>query len=273
MSRQSRRAALKAQQEAEARAGRRKKVIGVVAGVVVVAVAAVAVVVGLTGRGSEPTAVASATGAQVAPPHGDASTGAITPITGKAPSSAPVFTVYSDFQCPWCKVADDGFGQELVQLAQQGRITLRYRTVTFLESNFKNDWSTRAAEAAADADAVGAYTQYYAAVYANQPQQEGAGYTDQQLRVDFPKQAGITGDRLAKFQKLYATRASQTFVKRAATTNEASIKQVAGQLSTPTFAVNGKNWTAWQGWYDQNSGQWTKKPTAQQLLSSINSAA
>ena len=138
----------------------------------------------------------------------------------------------------------------------------------------KNGWSTRAAEAAAAADAVGAYPQYYAVVYKGQPAKEGDGYTDDQLRNVFPKQAGITGDKLKTFQKYYDTRATHDFVEKAAATNLADIKRIDGEkYGTPTFTVNGKAWTAWQKWYDQGSGQWTTKPTADQLLTAITSGS
>jgi protein-disulfide isomerase len=277
-SKRSRRAALRAQQEAAERAAKRKKVIGVIAGVVAIAVIVVAITTWATHRSNSPAASGGASvsvGAQITPPHGDPATGAITPITGKAPSTAPVFAVYSDFQCPWCKITEDAFGPQLVQLAQQGRITLKFHSVTFLQDGYPgNNWSTRAAEAAAAADAVGAYTKYYAVVYKNQPDKEGAGFTDEQLRNDFPKQAGITGDKLTTFQKYYDTRATKDFVEKAAATNLAAIKRIDGpKYFTPTFTVNGKAWSAWESWYDQSTGQWTTRPTADQLLAAIASGS
>lgn len=48
-------------------------------------------------------------------------------------------------------------------------------------------------------------------------------------------------------------------------------KKVIGVVAG--LAVNGKNWDAWQGWYDQKTGQWSTRPTAELLLSSIQKTA
>ena len=104
--------------------------------------------------------------------------------------------------------------------------------MTFLDKNMKNDSSSRAAYAAAAADAVGHYAAYHDAIYTHQPATEGDGYTEQQLRVDFPKEAGITGANLTKFQQLYDQRATKTFVDKVDANATA-----AGINSTPTFKV------------------------------------
>ena len=88
--------------------------------------------------------------------------------------------------------------------------------------------------AAACADNVGAYSAYHNAIFAGQPTTEGAGSTTEQLRVTVAATAGITGDKLATFQKCYDNRATGTFVQG---TNEAAAK--AGVNSTPTIMVNG----------------------------------
>ena len=82
---------------------------------------------------------------------------------------------------------------------------------------------------------MGKYREYHQAVYENQPSHEGDGYTDQQLRVDFAAKAGIEGDDLATFQKLYDTKAYADFAKKS---YESMSK--AGITGTPAYVVNGK---------------------------------
>lgn len=262
-SKQSRREALHAQQEAEARAAKRKKIIGVVAGVVVVIVAVVAVVVGVTHRSSGSSD--SATGAQITPPTADKNTGIYQVNPTKAKKGAPTLTIYEDYQCPICKQTEDTYGSSIRSLANSGDIKLEYRTLTFLDDNLRNDSSYKAAMAAADADVVGKLEAYHDVVYKNQPEQEGKGYTDQQLRVDFPKQAGITGADLTKFQKLYDQKATSDFVKNAASKGLAEGQKLTNNnFGTPFFTVDGKQYTDWQK---------ITSPTPQNLLASIQKAA
>lgn len=263
-SKQSRREALHAQQAAEARAARRKKVIGVVAGVVVVVVAVVAVVIGVTHRGSGSSDTAAA-GTQVTPPTGNKDTGIYEVNPTKAKKGAPTLTVYEDYQCPICKQTEDTYGSSIRSLANSGDIKLEYRTLTFLDTNMRNDSSYKAAMAAADADVVGKLEAYHDVVYKNQPEQEGTGYTDQQLRGDFPKQAGITGANLTKFQKLYDDKATSDFVKNAASKGLAEGQKLTNNnFGTPFFTVDGKQYTDWQK---------ITSPTPQTLLASIQKAA
>lgn len=170
-----------------------------------------------------------------APPHANADKTGIVVNPGKAKAGAPVVALYQDYQCPVCKVLEDNVGDALEKAADDGTISLEYRTMTFLDGNLKNDSSTRSAQAAACADGVGAYAKYHDAIYANQPAQEGAGYTDKQLTEDFTKAAGVTGSRLATFKACYADKKMAGFVTG---TNAAAGK--AGVTGTPTVKVNGK---------------------------------
>ena len=73
-------------------------------------------------------------------------------------------------------------------------------------------------------------------IYENQPANEGDGYTDQQLRVDFATKAGITGDDLTTFQKLYDDKVYADFAQK-------SYKSMTddGVESTPTYRVKGQD--------------------------------
>ncbi|AMS04876.1 thioredoxin [Acidipropionibacterium acidipropionici] len=260
-SKQSRREALRAQQEAEVRAAKRKKVIGVIAGVVVVVVAVVAGVFAFTNRSDSP----SASGAQVNPPSADKDSGVYTIKSGTVKQGAPTLTIYEDYQCPICKQTEDTYGDSIRSLAKSGDIKLQYRTLTFLDDNMRNDSSYKAAMAAAGADMVGKLEAYHDVVYKNQPEQEGTGYTDEQLRTTFPKEAGITGADLTKFQKYYDDKATSDFVKNAASKGLAEGQKLAGdQFGTPFFTVNCKKYTDWQN---------ISSPTPETLLASIKKAA
>lgn len=272
---QSRRAALRARQQAEVRAARSRKQLLLMCGAVVLVVAIAFVVGMVTGRdrpqGGNPYAKV---GAQITAPNADPSTGVYTVNAGVAKHGAPTLTLYEDYQCPACKASEDSFGPVLRQLAASGEITLQFRTLTFLDNNFKGQSSYRAAMAAAAADAVGALEAYHDVIYRNQPAKEGTGYTDDQLRTTFAAQAGITGEKLTEFQKYYDTRATSDFVRKAADQGLQSGKSLAeadpsafrpdGHFGTPTWTVNGKPYTGWRS---------IQNPTAASLLASIKAAA
>ncbi|MDO4413031.1 thioredoxin domain-containing protein [Cutibacterium sp.] len=253
----SKRAALRAQQEAQESAKKRRRIIGVIAGVVIVAAIVVAVVLGLNHKSSD----VPATG-QITPPSATKD-GVYTLNKDKAKDGAPTVTVFQDYQCPACKGAEDKFGKPLKNLSSKGEIKLEYHTLTFLDLNLSNDSSTRAAMAAAAADVIGKYDAYHDVVYSHQPAEEGTGYTDNQLRKEFASEAGITGDDLTTFQRIYDNKQTEEFVKNA---NEQGLKklQKLDSPSTPTFLINGKTWN---GWADFQTA-----PSSDDLLNAIKKA-
>lgn len=230
---QSRREALRRQQEAQQRAKRLQRVIIVGAVVLAVVVAGVFATIFFS-QLNKGTGTPAAGGTSGVPVNATADSSGIVVNPGKFKDGVPKVEVFLDYQCPVCKQFEAKFGGTLDEMATKGEIQLIYRTMTFLDSNLRNDASTRAGVAAACADNVGAYSAYHNAIFAGQPTTEGAGYTTEQLRVTFAATAGITGDKLATFQKCYDNRATGTFVQG---TNEAAAK--AGVNSTPTIMVNG----------------------------------
>lgn len=150
-------------------------------------------------------------------------------------AGVPVLIEYHDYQCSACKTYHEFYGNALKQLADEGKIVYQLRTLTFIDSMVKNDSSTRAANAAACAATVGHYADYFDAIYANSPK-EGTAFTAEQLRVDWPAKAGISGENLTRFQACYDAQAYSGFVKAVDTAG-----MNAGISTTPTYLVNGKS--------------------------------
>ncbi|WP_114906310.1 DsbA family protein [Ornithinimicrobium murale] len=165
--------------------------VALVAGVLAVAVAIAAVVVylvmrpdpvdpgagedgaAITGVGSSPNALPNAGGIRV----GDA-------------GDAPQVHIYQDYQCPWCGLLEEVSGPAFTEAALSGDIQLTYTLMTFLDGNLDTDHSVRAANAALCADDQGAFVEFNAAVFAGQPDEEGQGWTDEQL-VGFAEDSGV----------------------------------------------------------------------------------
>lgn len=227
---QSRREALRRQQEAQARAKRTQRIVLIGAIVLAVVVAGVfgTIFFSQLNRGGEGTTASVPVNAT-----SDRSGIAVNP--GTFSQGAPKVELFFDYQCPACKQLEQAHGATLDSMATKGEIELIYRTMTFMDNNLRNDSSTKAGIAAACADNAGAYTGYHNAVFAGQPVGESqAGYSTEQLRVEFAATAGITGEKLTAFQNCYDTRATRAFVDG---TNEAAAK--AQVNTTPTLKVNG----------------------------------
>ncbi|MDO5682061.1 MAG: thioredoxin domain-containing protein [Propionibacteriaceae bacterium] len=223
----SRRAQLRAAQLQQAKRDKNRRIaMFSVIGVVVIALVAASVLLFLRFSGAEATTV---------PPNATAARDGIVTHPGKAKAGAPKVEIFLDYQCPACARFEASFGPTLDQMATAGDIDLSYRTMTFLDTNLRNDSSTRAANAAACADVTGHYADYHNAIFAHQPSNEGSGYTEDNLTKDFTAQAGITGAALDEFNTCYAEKRFSGFVKNV--DNEAGKSGVTG---TPSLHVNGK---------------------------------
>ncbi len=205
-----------------------------------------------------------ATGDQQRPPNATEANGVMVTSQGTQPADdVPTVVIYEDYQCPACAAREEAYGPALKQLVDAGEIKVERVLATFLDVRLQNDSSVRAAQAASAADAVGKFREYHEVIFANQPK-EGVGFTEQQLRVDFPAQAGITGDDLTKFQELYDAKVFTEFV-------EASGARLIpdGVNVTPTFKVNGNELV----FYDREKQQLLIEPTAESMLAAIKATA
>ncbi|MFK5583556.1 DsbA family protein [Serinicoccus sp. LYQ131] len=113
-------------------------------------------------------------------------------------ADVPQVRLYEDFQCPWCGVLEEAVGEELASRAEAGEITMTYTLMSFLEGGPDGESSHQAANAALCADDAGAFTAYHAAVFAGQPDEEGAGWTQEQL-LGFADGAGLDGAETEQF--------------------------------------------------------------------------
>ena len=114
---------------------------------------------------------------------------------------------------------------------------------------------------AAAADEVGHYDAYHNAIFA--AYNGAAGYSEQQLRVDFPATAGITGDDLTRFQELYDGRAFQDFVN--GVEGAMAADNVTG---TPTYIVDGTH----LAFFDEDTEAALIDPTEEGFMKAVDAA-
>lgn len=255
----SRREAMRLKAEAEEARGRRNgRILWISLAVVAVAVVVILALVVSQALGKE-----APSADQQAPPNATEGFGIQFESKDVEPAEGvPNLVIWEEFRCPACAEREQTFGPAIKQLVDEGRITAEVRTAHFFDANDGSDNSERAAMAAAAADAVGKYREYHVATY-DILLSTGSGYTDQQLRVDIPAQAGIEGDDLVKFQELYDGRAFQDFVNNA--DDEFSTEGIQG---TPTFKV-GDNTLEF---FDEQQ-ELIIEPTAEDMLRAINEIA
>jgi len=224
---------------------RRERLVRIVGAVTVVAVVVGIIGVALVARNS------SSDGDAIAAPSADPN--AALPSTvlpsdderrygvpyGTGAADAPVLEVWEDFQCPACAAVEQANGEGIAALAEAGKVQLVWRPATFLDRvNLGGDpavanSSTRATAAWGCAIDAGKTREYHDTLYANHPDPEGTGYTDEQL-LAFAGDAGITGADLETFTQCVA---DGTYLGWAA--NSGAAFQEDGISGTPYAILNG----------------------------------
>lgn len=161
---------------------------GLIGGVAAVLIAIIAVVVYLSVRGDGLTAQGGtdtlAEGGGIAVNPG---------VTG-----VPEVHIYEDFQCPFCGQLEQTSGSAITEAAAAGEIQLTYTFMSFLDGNLGNDSSSRAANAAVCAADAGQVSGFVEVVFAQQPENEGDGYTDD-VFLGVAQDIGIEGADMDTF--------------------------------------------------------------------------
>lgn len=147
----------------------------------------------------------------------------------------PIQTViYFDFMCPFCGAFEKQFGPQLKSLANEGKITVEYRALGFLDrfSAGTNYSSRSGAAAACVADtSPDKYQAFLDAVFVNQPAENSKGLDNATLKK-FATEAGA-----ADISSCVDAKTFRPFV--ANTTGLATIHGVTG---TPTVFMDGAQW-------------------------------
>jgi len=246
----NRRAALRAEQAAAEKKARYRRILIAIACVVALALIAYLIVWSLNRKPAETTPTPTPTTAttaqpstpsqttpQVIPPDGNtkdiAQAAWITVPSSNTKPDALAVDIHTDYQCPYCELVETSYATLFEKLNDQGDIVLRQHTRSFLDganTAGNANSSSRAAIAAACVDVADntKYAAYHNLLFEKQPKPEGTGYTDAQLRDEFPATVGLTGDALAAFQGCYDSRATAQWVANTEQNNMQSVENAAG---------------------------------------------
>ncbi|MBL0888158.1 DsbA family protein [Myceligenerans indicum] len=169
---------------------------------------------------------------------------------GTLVDGAPQLDVYVDFMCPICGQFEQMNGADIAQLRESGEVALVVHPVAILDRmSSGTEYSTRAASSAAwVADkAPEAFVEYHDLLFANQPAENSAGLSDDQL-AGFAEQAGVPADVAKGIADGEATEAYRDWVT-ASTDQATSAEELAnpqtGQFGTPTVMLGGERIDDW----------------------------
>jgi protein-disulfide isomerase len=152
----------------------------------------------------------------------------------EAEAGKPVKVVlYIDFICPVCKNFEAQYNEQLTSLRNEGKISVEYRALGFLDNRSSTNYSSRAANAAACVvnESPEKYAEFVDSLFANQPAEGSAGISDNDLKkmaTDIgakPIDSGVDDKTYRPFVKF--------------TTKQAAAIGVTG---TPTVFVDGQQW-------------------------------
>ena len=155
-----------------------------------------------------------------------------------APTSA---VIYEDFQCPVCKAFEDAGAQPMDVGIARGELRVEYRIVSFLDAASANQYSSRAANAAAavlDTAGVEAFKEFHDTLFANQPAEGTLGPDNGQLiawAVDSGADAAALGQLIQ----------DGTFDQWVVDATDAMSKD--GVNGTPTIVIDGRKLGAGAG--------------------------
>jgi len=157
-------------------------VVAAVAIVAMLSVVGVAVYLANKPGGEPDPGKTTAGGSASAQPGGGDEKAPPDPSAGLTVGSGPVHVdIFVDYQCPPCSTFEASTGDILSSNISANRVTLAIHPVAFIDNRSKNNYSTRAAAAAACAYDAGKTLEFHNYLLEHQPPEDTAGPTDEDL--------------------------------------------------------------------------------------------
>ncbi|MFG3258450.1 DsbA family protein [Streptomyces sp. NPDC048172] len=128
-------------------------------------------------------------------------------------SAGPVLHVYADPRCPYCKRMENGLGETLRHLADEGTFRLHYHFATFLDEALGGKGSHQALNALGAAANTGQaeFLGYLRALYANQPHEEHDGFAEPRTLLGLAND--VEGLRSPEFENAVLEYAFESWVE------------------------------------------------------------
>ena len=126
---------------------------------------------------------------------------------GVAGEGDVVVDVYADPWCPWCQRFDEQYSDALMELVDQGGLTVVHRPLAFLDARFGGTYSTRVVNAlavVADESPEHYVAVLHALMAAQPPTDEPAGLPDEEI-ARLAVEAGVPEGVAERFTAVAAT--------------------------------------------------------------------
>ncbi|MFI6425744.1 DsbA family protein [Promicromonospora sp. NPDC050880] len=172
-------------------------------------------------------------------------------VAGTENEGAKTLDVYVDYMCPVCGQFESLNGASITEMREAGDVTLIVHPISILDRTSQGtEYSTRAAASAAwVADrAPEQFNAYHEALFANQPEEQTPGLTDEQL-AQIAQDAGVPADVAAGISDGDAMNTYGEWVEAAtavAGDDPDVVNPETGGLGTPSVLIDGERFTTWQ---------------------------
>ena len=212
---------------------RRQFVIGGAVAVVI----AVAMATGVLVQGSRASSDAVVGTGPFVAPAGAVGEGSLAIPYGTSQGAKVTLTVYEDFRCPYCRMAESTFESTYKAYALAGKVAVQYHLVDLLDRNLGGTGSLRAGNAGACAQDAGKFEAYHDVLYANQPEETNDAYGSNAALFRLADQ--VPGLDSATFRACVTGGTHGSWVKR----NYDSLDTLLnGSVATPYYAINGSQY-------------------------------
>lgn len=144
--------------------------------------------------------------------------------------------IYLDFMCPACKNFESSYGSQIDALREEGKITVEYRALPFLDRfSSGTNYSSRSAAAAACVvnESPESYKKFVDSLYANAPEENSKGLDNAKLE-QLATDAGAKSISSCVDAKTYRPFVQYTGL----------LASGSGVNATPTVFVQGKQWNS-----------------------------
>jgi protein-disulfide isomerase len=156
---------------------------------------------------------------------------------GASSSAKVTLTIYEDFRCPYCKIAETEFEPVYRPLAEAGRIQVRYHFVDLIDRMEGGTGSIQAGNAAACAQDAGRFEAYHDLLFADQPYETSDAYGSGPALISLARQ--VDGLDVPAFEECVNGNVHSSWVMD----NYNSLSRLlGGYVATPYYAINGKEY-------------------------------
>jgi protein-disulfide isomerase len=148
-------------------------------------------------------------------------------------------TIYEDFRCPYCRMAEQTYESVYKSFAAAGTVRVQYHLVNLIDRNLGGTGSIRSGNAGACAQDSGKFEAYHDVLYTNQPDETDDAFGSNDKLISLAKQ--VPGLDTPVFEKCVNDGRHGSWV---VANFDALSKLLGGSVATPYYAINGTQYSS-----------------------------